>query len=147
VVQLIAARREEGCEIWLAGGASEEQVAALERAFGLSLPPTYSRFLKMFGAISLDDHHVSGIVENDALKEQGGSVLWDTACFRKEEGFPAGFIVIGKHEDGAYCLDSNRRSADHEFPVINFEFGSIQHAKPVAKNFHDWLIRFRLYGE
>jgi hypothetical protein len=147
VVQLIAARRKDGHEIWLAGGASEDQVAALERALGLSLPPTYSNFLKMFGALSLDDHHVSGIVGNNAVKEQGGNVLWDTSRFRKEKEFPAGLIVIGKHEDGAYCLDSSRGSADQEFPVVNFEYGSIQHEKPVARNFLEWLIRFRLYGE
>jgi hypothetical protein len=62
VSQLIAARQQEGYELWVAGGAPDEQVATLERALGVSLPPSYVTFLTVYGAIGVDDNFVSGIV-------------------------------------------------------------------------------------
>jgi hypothetical protein len=67
--------------------------------------------------------------------------------FRRHDSFPRGFVVIGKHEDGAYCLDTTRQTTDRENPVVNFEFGSIQHESPIASSFKDWLIQFHLGGE
>jgi hypothetical protein len=144
VADLIAARRREGNEIWIAGAASVDQVAALERALELSLPPAYVAFLRTYGALGIGDSFVSGIVANNALDATSGSAYGDTLQFQGQKGFPARFIVVGKHEDGAYCLDMNRRAQDSECPIVNFEFGSLQHDKPVASNFEQWLIQFRL---
>lgn len=144
IAELIAATRRNGVEVWIGGGASEDQVAILARALEVSLPPSYVDFLKAYGAISIGDHVVSGILENNALDETGGSVRGDTLEFREHEGFPKGFVVVGRHEDGAYCLDMNSQLPNGECPVVNFEFGSAQHRKPVASNFEDWLRRFRL---
>jgi SMI1-KNR4 cell-wall len=146
VANLIATREKEGHDVWIAGGASIEQVATLEPSFGVSLPPSYVAFLRSYGALGLGDSFVSGINNNDALDQTGGSVFGDTVEFRTHDEFRPGLIVIGKHEDGAYCLDTKRRSSEHEYPVVNFEFGSIQHGSPVATTFEDWLIRFFLGG-
>jgi len=146
IASLIAERRQEGREVWISGGASSEQVASLERALGISLPPSYATFLTSYGALGVDDSFVSGILDNDALDQSGGSVLGDTLRFRAHNEFPSSFIVIGKHEDGAYCLDTARQSKEREYPIVNFEFGSIQHASPVAQNFDEWLVLFQLEG-
>jgi len=146
VQELIEAREKEGYPIWIAGGASNDEVIRLEKALGLLLPPSYVAFLTAYGAIGVGDSFVSGIVESDALHEGGSSAYGDTLALRARQGFPSNLIVIGKHEDGAYCLDTARHNADREYPVVNFEFGSIQHHQPVAISFQDWLIRFQLYG-
>jgi hypothetical protein len=122
-------------------------VAVLEGSLGVSLPPSYAGFLTSYGALGVGDSFVSGIIDDDALDRTGGSVLGDTLWFRGHDNFPRGFVVVGKHEDGAYCLDTTRQTANREYPVVNFEFGSTQHESPVALNFEDWLIQFYLGGE
>jgi hypothetical protein len=144
ISSLIAERQQEGHDVWIPGGASGDQLVALEQALGLSLPPSYAAFLTRYGALGLGDSFVSGIIDNDALDQSGGSVLGDTLRFRTHLAFPRGLVVIGKHEDGAFCLDTTRQASDREYPVVNFEFGSTQHASPVAANFEDWLIHFFL---
>jgi hypothetical protein len=52
--------------------------------------------------------------------------------------------VIQRHEDGAYCLDSARAEGGGEWPVVNFEFGPVQHDEPVARSFEEWLLEFFL---
>jgi hypothetical protein len=147
IARLIAACKRKDLEVWIAGGASEEQVSVLEGALGVSLPPSYFDFLTSYGALGVGDSFVSGIINNDALDRTGGSVLGDTLEFREFDNFPPGFVVVGKHEDGAYCLDANRQTANREYPVVNFEFASIQHGLPVAPSFGVWLIQFYLGGE
>ena len=146
VPKLIAALEQEGIEVWVEGGASNDQVMALERALGVSMPPSYVSFLTSYGAIGIGDSFVSGIIDGDALSQAGSSTFGDTLQFRAHSAFPPGLLVIGKHEDGAYCLDTNRQSGDGEYAVVNFEFGSIQHRTPVSPSFADWLIRFQLRG-
>ena len=146
VPQLIADREREGYEVWIGGGASPDQVIALERALGVSLPPSYVTFLTTYGSLGIGDSFVSGIIDNNALDEAGGSTYGDTLEFRTHDEFPSGLIVIGKHEDGAYCLDPAREATDREYPVVNFEFGSVQHQRPVASNFLEWLVGFQLGG-
>ena len=147
IASLIAERQKEGCEVWIAGGATSDQLVALESALGVSLPPSYATFLSIYGALGLDDRLVSGILDNDALDQSGCSVLGDTLEFQRHNEFPRGFVVINKHEDGAFCLDTNHQSEERECAVVNFEFGSIQHGTPVALSFHDWLIGFYLHGD
>jgi hypothetical protein len=146
IASLIAERRKEGCEVWIAGRATNDQLAALESALGVSLPPSYATFLSIYGALGIDDRFVSGILGNDALDQSGGSVLGDTVDFQRHKEFPRGLVVINKHEDGAFCLDTNRQTQEREYAVMNFEFGSIQHGTPVALSFHDWLVGFFLFG-
>jgi antitoxin YobK len=147
IASLIAERQKEGCEVWIAGRATSDQLVALENALGVSLPPSYATFLSIYGALGIDDRFVSGIFDNNALDQSGGSVLGDTLDFQRHNEFPRGFVVVNKHEDGAFCLDTNRYSQERECAVVNFEFGSIQHAAPVALSFHDWLIGFFLHGD
>ena len=146
VPRLLAELEKKGFRIWIEGGASNDQLSALERALGVPMPPSYAEFLRRFGAIGIGDSSVSGIVDGNALAEEGSSVYGDTLQFRAYQEFPHGFLVIRKHEDGAFCLDSTRPTAEGEYPVVNFEFGSSQHEKPVASSFEDWLIRFQLNG-
>lgn len=144
--QLIAALEQEGVDIWVEGGASKDQVMALERALAVSMPPSYVAFLTTYGAIGIGDSFVSGIIDGDALSQAGSSAYGDTLRFRARGAFPAGYLVIGKHGDGGYCLDTTVQSSDGECPVVNFEFGSTQHRVAVAPSFEDWLVRFQLRG-
>jgi hypothetical protein len=130
-----------GRNMYAAGAASSDQVLALSNGLGVPLPPSYIAFLERFGAVGLGATFISGILDNDALKDTKGSAFSDTRRFRASTGFPTGFIVISEHEDGAYCLDTARTRHDGECPVVNYEFGSVQHSHVLSRTFDDWVAR------
>jgi hypothetical protein len=144
VEDLVNKVKARGHDPWISGPAAPDAVAMIEKIIGRSLPPSYVSFLLSHGSISIDDNSVSGIVDSNNIDDGRGAVLCDTIVLRSEGGLPDGFLVVGPHEVGGYCIDLDRRRADGECPVVNFEMGSIQHKEPVADTFEDWLIRFFL---
>ena len=146
ITNLISKIKSQGCEVWESGPATLDAVRKIEEAIGTSLPPSYVSFLLSHGHISIGGCAVSGVTDGDQINDTGGTVLCDTDTLRSEGGLPANFLVVGPHEDGAYCLDLSRRRSDGECPVVNFEIGSVQHEKPVAETFEDWIVEFRLKG-
>ena len=108
-----------------------------------TLPSSYKDFLQNYGAIGISDFFVSGVINDNAEKASGGNIINDTNTLR-ENGAPDSLIVISMHEDGAYCLDYSKITPSGDIPVVNFEFGSIQHETPVAQNFSKWLKDFFL---
>lgn len=133
-----------GSEVWTAGAASASDIGVAEQALSTEFPPSYRRFLAAYGALSVGDSCVSGVLQEGPLTDEGGNVYFDTLSLRRDFGLPYELIVVCVHEDGAYCLDTSRRQADGECPIVNFERHSIQHEKPVAPNFENWLIDFKL---
>ncbi len=144
VDNLIAQVKARGHTIWISGPATPDAVRKIEEVIGNRLPPSYVLFLLAYGAMSIYDQTISGVTDGDIIDDGGGTVLGDTKTFQQRAGLPAGFIPVGLHEDGAYCLDLNRRRQDGECPVVNYERGSVQHTKPVAESFERWIIDFCL---
>lgn len=144
VDELFASFRRNGADVWIAGGATSADVATLESALRITLPPSYATFLRTYGAASIGDQAVSGIIDSAPLDESGGSAFGDTKRFRESSTFPPSFVVISEHEDGAYCIDTTHFTVEGECAVVNFEFGSVQHKVPVADTFLDWLAWFYL---
>jgi hypothetical protein len=136
--------KSRGHDVWEAGAATPEAVRSIESAIGAALPPSYVSFLRSHGSLAIYGTVISGVTGGGRINDGRGTVLGDTETLRAEGGLPEGFLVIGPHEDGGYCLDLHQRRSDGECPVVNFEFGSVQHAKPVADTFEDWIIAFCL---
>ncbi|MCA9077870.1 MAG: hypothetical protein KDA93_22775 [Planctomycetaceae bacterium] len=55
---------------------------------------------------------------------------------------PDGFWVIQRHEDGAFCLDVNRKMNGDEYAVVDFESGTIQHERALTRDYHDFVNRW-----
>jgi hypothetical protein len=146
IANLIAKVRARGHDVWEAGAASPEAVRKIEEAVGAVLPPSYVSFLLSHGSIAIYDTVVSGVTGADRIRDGRGTALSDTETLRSENALPPGFLVIGPHEDGGYCLDLRHRRPDAECPVVNYEMGSIQHERPVADTFEDWIVEFCLKG-
>lgn len=144
ITNLIAKVKTQGHDVWEAGAASPDAVRKIEEAVGTALPPSYVSFLLSHGSIAICDDVVSGVTGGDRIRDGRGTALSDTETLRSESGLPAGFLVIGPHEDGGYCLDLRQRRSDGECPVVNYEMGSVQHEKPVADTFEDWIVEFCL---
>ena len=146
VVELLQQIRDRGHDVWEAGPAKPSAVQQLEKELAKKLPPSYKAFLLTYGAITIYDNTISGIIAGDQIRGSCGCVLNDTEVLSRDAQLPEGFLVVGPHEDGAYCLDFNRQRADGECPVVNFERHSIQHEDPVAGTFEEWLIKWQLQG-
>ena len=144
VANLIEQVKSRGHDVWEAGPATREAISDIERAIGAALPPSYASFLLSHGSLAIYDTVVSGVIDGERISDGGGTVLGDTERLRLEGALPDGFLVIGPHEDGGYCLDLRHCRSDGECPVVNYEMGSVQHEKPVADTFEDWIVEFCL---
>jgi hypothetical protein len=146
ITNLIIKVRSRGHDVWEAGPATPDAVRKIEEAVGTVLPPSYVSFLLSHGSITIHDTVISGVIAGDHIRDGVGTALADTETLRSAGALPAGFLVVGPHEDGGYCLDLRRRGSDAECPVVNYERGSTQHEKPVADTFEDWIVEFCLKG-
>jgi len=128
-------------QFWKSRPAREEDIRAAEAALGVSFPPSYRAFLSRYGAVSVVDSTISGIVDNAPLDPGSGSVVFDTMTFRREWRLPEHYVVIQPDEDAPYCLDTRKTDAAGEMPVICYELHT-EHAGVIAASFVDWLERF-----
>lgn len=140
--KLIEKARGSGTDVWIAGPATTADINAVECALQVEFPPSYREFLANYGAMSFGDSAVSGITDEGVLVGNGGSVHFDTLRLRAEAGLPVQLVVVGVHEDWAYCLDTSRRMLGGECSVVNFEYHSNQRDAPIAADFQQWLVRF-----
>ena len=137
--------RTRGHDVWIAGPASEESIDQLEYELRIQLPKSLRSFLSRYGALGIGDQFISGILNDNPLDLQGGSIYADTMLLREDhKQAPDSLLVILQHDDGAYCLDSNQTGSDGEFGIVKYENASIQHLKPIAINFKvflfDWFL-------
>lgn len=130
-----------GSPLWRAGPASSQAVAQLERELAVVLPPSYKGFLLQFGAVALGDCTVSGIVDNNPLSPEGGSLVGDTQRLRAERGLPSRYLVVQADEDAPYCFDTHARRQDGELSVVCYELHS-GHVETIADSFAEWTMKF-----
>ncbi len=144
VPELLKEVEANGYDVWVGGAASPGAVAELEGGLGIELPPTLKAFLVVYGAIGVEDSFVSGIVGDDPLAKKAGGIYGDTLFMRQDfAGMPASLWVVQKHEDGAYCMDANRPTADGELAIVDYEGGSAEY---VASSFDEFLCDWFLDG-
>jgi hypothetical protein len=53
--------------LWKSRPAGDEEIREAEKALGVSFPPSYRAFLSLYGAMSVGDVTISGIVDNAPL--------------------------------------------------------------------------------
>jgi hypothetical protein len=130
-------------DAWVAGGANPDQIAALEVALQVTLPPSYRLFLASAGAAAIGDNSVSGVIGGDPLSLDGGSLFGDTALARQEQRLPAHLLVIQPDGDAPYCIDTSAASVGGENSIVCYEsFNSV--ATRVAGSFDEWFSTFFL---
>jgi hypothetical protein len=123
IEQLIAEIASLGEVFEWAGRATEQSVAALEVALGVSLPPSYRAFLLRYGAGGLRAHKgISGLSDQEACSMELGTTYGDTHRMRTERGMPSHLIVIERGDEHfpPMCLGTLRPDANGEYPVVAF---------------------------
>ena len=133
--------RIDDTRLWKSEPARDEEIQEAEKALGVSFPPSYRAFLSLYGAMSVGDVTISGIVNNAPLDPGGGSVVSDTTTFRKDWRLPDHYVVIQPNDEAPYCLDTQTSDAAGEMVVVCYELYS-KHAGVIATSFLDWLDRF-----
>jgi antitoxin YobK len=97
-----------GHEIFWQGAASEGQIRRLEKLLGVPLPESFRQFLLSYGGGGVVGAEISGIEDDDAELDTGGTVLGDTNACRKRYDLPPHLVTIYFHDDEVcWCLDTS----------------------------------------
>jgi hypothetical protein len=140
IEEFIDAARASGAEVWVSGPAKPEEVELLESRLGFALPESYRSFLCTYGAISVHESQVTGIIENDPLSMAGSSLFGETERSQTEQGLPPGLLVVQPDLEAPYCLSAKVGSTE-EVPVVCFQVNT-RSTRQIATSFEDWLERF-----
>ena len=144
IPELLARVEANGHKVWAKGPQGHGVISLLESTLGVRLPPSYRAFLATYGSMSIYDSLVSGIVDENPLKDVGGSLYGDTRRFREAWNLPEYLLVVQPDEDAPYCFDTRRPDRLGEFPVICYELHS-RHEKTIAASFDEWMQIFFLH--
>lgn len=127
--------------VWTSEPADGHVISACEEMLGVKFPQSYRDFLSSFGALSVGDSSISGILNNSVDDIGGGSVVGDTQRLRQEYGLPVNLVVIESDDEAPYCLDVAQPTLDGECYVVCYELHNA-HSSVVAKSFTAWVAPF-----
>ncbi|WP_233237915.1 SMI1/KNR4 family protein [Bordetella sp. LUAb4] len=136
-----------GFEIQWYGPVSREQVCRLEELLAINLPNSFKDFLQSHGGGGVVSADVSGIEDNDAEIDFGGTVLGDTMRCRKEYELPQYLAVVYFHDDEVcWCLDTSQ-SKNGECPVVSYDVFRERVDRVIATDFFSFFKHhLELYG-
>ena len=136
--------KQDGVEFY--GPQSEEHIAKLEAALEVKLPPSFKEFLRAYGGGGKKTLGISGILRNDPLWVNRGTVLGDTLLTREDFDLPKHLVVILRDydADAIWCLDCSHSDGSCECPVVSFEEGFTQRSDGNFSSFLEEYIRLRL---
>lgn len=124
---------------WL-GGASDEQITLLEERLSVNLPESFKEFLRYFGGGGVEDSEISGIEDNDASLDYGGTVLGDTLAAREDYDLPEGLAVIFyEDEEICWCIDLRDQS---NAEIVSYDVFSKRIASKVSENFEAFFQEY-----
>jgi antitoxin YobK len=97
-----------GPSLTFKGVQTEDSLALLESKLALEIPPNYRIFLSKWGAGGYERFFLSGIINNDPLKEESGSVYNDILICREDYGLPSNYFVlyIDRNEEIVWGINS-----------------------------------------
>ena len=100
--------------------ATDADIAAAEATLGCAFPPSYRRFLRQIGGLSLPEHlgvvqHFVGVGDGPVL----AGVVAQTLAARRAYQLSDDLVVVGMGAERRewFCLDTRRSAEDGECPV------------------------------
>lgn len=132
---LVALMQGDDCRSLPPEGLTPDvELGAVERELGVVLPRSYRAFLRQFGSARVAGREVFGLPRNR---------LWGDVVLMNQlaaPALPAGYVMVSRDRRGqAYCLDTGRRGADGECPVV--ALGAGPGGTPVAPTFLAFLCK------
>lgn len=142
---LIERIRSLGEEITFSGPQTPESIALLENALEVNLPPSYRRFLSVYGAGGTKGDWIAGIYNNDPLRSNDGYAFGETLRMRQNYQLPLGLVVIqSSPPEIVWCLDVRNLESGQEAPVVAIDVLKNFRSEKIADNFDAY---FREYLE
>lgn len=148
ITQQIEKATQCGNTVRTSGPVTEQQLEQLEAALGFALPASYRSFVKQWGSIAINEDTLSGISDPDPLALLPGNLYGATLALRQELAgecdVPKNLWVINAHEDGAFCFNSEHKTASGELAIINFEpyLPAESFTEALAEDFEEFLQRW-----
>lgn len=125
--------------MWL-GAVDEEQIDILENKLSLKLPEDFKFFLMKTGGGGVVEQEISGIEDNNALAEFGGTVYYDTTYCRNEYDLPDNLAVIYFRDDEiCWCLEL---SSNDSVKVISYDIFSRKKQNIMHNSFKDFFEEY-----
>lgn len=142
---LIEKVEKNGHEIFWQGKATREQVEKLQLLLNVKLPESFKSFLLEFGGGGVIDAEISGIEDNNAEIDNGGTVYGDTLLCREEYDLPEYLVTIFFRDDEVcWCLDTKEFGQTRECPVVSYNLFSKVIEGKIANDFE---LFFKAYLE
>ncbi|WP_315133461.1 SMI1/KNR4 family protein [Achromobacter marplatensis] len=145
---LAQAVEDAGNEVFWFGGVNQAQIERLKSILQTTLPHSFERFLEHYGGGGVVGAEISGIENNNAEMESGGTVLGDTRECQNRYALPNGLVVIYFHDDEVcWCLDTLKTTAS-ECPVVSYDVFRRKVDRQISSDFSSFFKQhLALYGE
>ncbi|MGI9280221.1 MAG: SMI1/KNR4 family protein [Endozoicomonas sp.] len=127
-------------ELFWLGSASSDQINKLEKILEVKLPESFRQFLSEYGGGGIIDAEISGIEDNHAALDNGGTVFGDTLTAREDYELPENLIVVFfKDYEICWCLDSSSTDNSGEYPVVSYNLFHHKVDNKIADSFSDFF--------
>ncbi|MFO1130939.1 MAG: SMI1/KNR4 family protein [Hyphomicrobiales bacterium] len=127
-------------EFQLGAGAGKEDIAACERALGVTFAGSFADYLKTYGWLSFGAHEVFGLGSGIAPWQR---LTENNLSERQDARPPLPPFLVTFYNDGfgnQHCLDTRETVAgEHRIVLWNHELGADQSPGLLAPSFADWL--------
>jgi SMI1-KNR4 cell-wall len=135
---LIAAHSDEGT---FAGPAGDATIERAEQLLGLTLPPTYRRFLQLLGAGDIWGEEFYGIVDDDLHDPLVPNAVGSALAERTEGSLPDHLLPIYELGNGTiFGLDFSASAGD-EAPVVSWHGDPQAGTETAATDFGTFLLQ------
>ncbi|MCW8876716.1 MAG: SMI1/KNR4 family protein [Kangiellaceae bacterium] len=141
--KLIQQVESKGNETFWFGKTDIVQVEKLESMLGLILPSSFKEFLENYGGGGIVESEISGIEDNDAELDYGGTVWGDTVTCREDYELPDNLAVIFfKDDEVCWCLDCNLLNEFNECPVVSYNLFNKSVDREMSSSFKDFFVEY-----
>lgn len=142
-ITLINKIEASGQELFWHGPASESEIRNLESLLAATLPNSFKEFLENYGGGGVIDSEISGIEDNDASADFGGTVYGDTLTVREDYDLPDHLVVIYfKEDETCWCIDTSTVTVSGESPVVSYSLTKRSIDNTLAPSFSDFFLEY-----
>ncbi len=95
-------------------------VQAAEQRLGVTFPPTYKEFLLQLGCGDIAGVEFYGLIDDNFDQSSVPNGIWLTLNVRAQSNLDLALILIEESMEGYYAIDTSRRDAAGECPVVDW---------------------------
>jgi hypothetical protein len=130
-------KQAEAC---IAGGQSDEMIAAAEARLGVTFPASFRAYLSQLGNLSFNGYEYYGLTRNADFDHSGiPNCVWFTLRKRDQIGLPAPLVIFrNENDEKYYCLDTTQ-TRDDECPVVIWDNITREISQTLNARFSEFL--------